>query len=228
MRRFLNERNLYLLLSLVIASGLWYYVAGGRSPHVDRATAKAVPVVPTIVGEPRFGYSLLGVQVTPTTVSIRGDPQRLEAVEQVTTEPINLSGATRDITQDVPIVTPEGIEVTTRVRVSIQIAPAVAITVLRGVRVQVPDAPAGTTVEVQPATLQVRVSGPVMLVTRLRADELTATLRIGELPPGQHTLPVRACTGTAVTGAVCVRGPAEIEVFDVQPAQIVVTIRRGG
>jgi YbbR domain-containing protein len=228
MRRFLNERNLYLILSFLIATGLWWYVASARSPRVERATAKAVPVVPTIVGEPRFGYSLLGVQVTPSTVSISGDPQRLETVRQVTTEPINLSGATRDISEDVPVVAPEGIEVGIRVRVSIQIAPAVAITVLRGVRVQIPDAPAGTSVELQPATLQVRVSGPVMLVTRLRADELTATLRIANLPPGQHTFPVRACTGTAVTGAVCVRGPVEIEVFDVQPAQIVVTIRRGG
>ncbi|MGH2349351.1 MAG: CdaR family protein [bacterium] len=227
MRRFLNERNLYLLMSLVIATGLWGYVAIGRSPSVERATAKVVPVVPTIVGEPRFGYSLLGVQVNPATVSIRGDPRVLETVQRVTTEPINLSGATRDITQDVPIVTPQGIEAGTRVRVSIQIAPAVAITVLRGVRVQVLGAPAGTSVDLQPATLQVRVSGPVMLVTRLRADELTATLQTADLPIGQHTLPVRACMGTAPTAAVCVRGPAEIEVFDIQPAQLVVTIRRG-
>jgi YbbR domain-containing protein len=227
MRRFLNERNLYLLLSLVIATGLWYYQASARTPRLDRATAKAVPVVPTIVGEPRFGYSLLGVQVNPATVSIRGDPRILETVQRVTTEPINLSGATRDITQDVPVVTPPGIEVGTRVRVSIQIAPAVAITVLRGVRVQVLGVPAGTSVDLQPATLQVRVSGPVMLVSRLRADEMTATLQTADLPTGQHTLPVRACAGTAVTAAVCVRGPAAIEVFDIQPSQLVVTIRRG-
>lgn len=216
MRRFFNERNLYLLFSLVIATGLWWYVASVRNPRVERATAKAVPVVPTIVGEPRFGYSLLGVQVTPAAVSIRGEPQQLEAVQRVTTEPINMTGATRDIVQDVAVIAPAGTEVGVRVRVSIQIAPAIAITVLRGVRVQVVGAPPGTAVDLQPATVQVRVSGPVLLVTRLRADEFTATVQAADLAAGQHTLPVR------------VRGPAEVEVFDIQPAQIVVTVRRGG
>lgn len=216
MRRFLNERNFYLLLSLVIAVVLWAYVTAARNPRLERATAKAVPVVPTIVGEPRLGFSLLGVQVTPAAVTIRGEPRQLETVQRVTTEPINMTGATRDIVQDVAVIVPAGTEVGVRVRVSIQIAPAIAITVLRGVRVQVVGAPPGTAVDLQPATVQVRVSGPVLLVTRLRADEFTATVQAADLAAGQHTLPVR------------VRGPAEVEVFDIQPAQIVVTVRRGG
>lgn len=217
MRRLLTERNLYLLLSLVIAVVSWGYVTVLRNPRVERASTKVVPVVPTIVGEPRFGYSLLGVQVTPAAVSIRGEPRQLEAIQRVTTEPINMTGATKDIVSDVAISAPLGVDAPPgRVRVSIQIAPAIAITVLRGIRVQVTDLPAGMTADLQPATVQLRVSGPVVLVTRLRADEFTATVAASDLPAGQHTLPVR------------VRGPAEIEVFDIQPAQVVLILRRGG
>lgn len=217
MRRFLNERYLILLLSLLIASLSWWYVTGSvRNPRLESATTKVVPVVPTIVGEPRFGYSLLGVQVTPAAVSIRGEPRQLETVEKVTTEPINMTGATRDVVSDVAVSAPLGVSVATgRVRVSIQITPAIAITVLRGIRVQVTDLPAGMTADLQPATVQVRVSGPVVLVTRLRADEFTAIVTAADLAAGQYTLPVR------------VRGPADIEVFDIQPAQVVLTLRRG-
>lgn len=216
MKRFLNERNLSLLISLLLASLAWYYVTVNRNPRVERATTKVVPIVPTIVGEPRFGYSLLGVQVTPAAVSVRGEPRQLESIQRVTTEPINMTGATKDIVSDVAISAPLGVDVPPgRVRVSIQIAPAIAITVLRGIRVQITDVPAGMTAELQPATVQLRVSGPVVLVTRLRADEFTATVAAADLSAGQHTLPVR------------VRGPADIEVFDIQPSQVVLTLRRG-
>ncbi len=215
MKRFFNERNVYLLLSVVIATGLWWYVSGARSPRVDRAGAKVVPVVPTIVGEPAYGYSLLGVRVIPAAVTITGDPRLLEPIQTVSTEPVIVS-ETHDFSRDVAVLAPPGIGAGMRVHVSVQIVPAVAVTVLRGVRVQVLDAPAGSTVGLLPATIEVHVQGPVLLVTRLRADHFTATVQAADLPVGQHRL------------AVKVTAPPQVEVLEVHPAEIVVTIRRGG
>lgn len=217
MRRFVNERNIYLLLSLLIATILWLYVTTARSPRVDRAGAKVVPVVPAIVGEPAYGYSLLGVRVTPTAVSITGDPSLLAPVQTVTTEPVNVSGQSHDVGEDVSVLTPPGIQAGMRVRVSVQIVPAVAVTVLRGVRIQVLDAPAGTVIDLQPTTIEVHVQGPVLLVTRLRAEQFTATIEAADLPIGRHRLPVKEVTA-----------PPQVDVLDVHPAEIVVTIRRRG
>jgi YbbR domain-containing protein len=148
-------------------------------------------------------------------VTITGDPRVLEPVQMVTTEPVNVA-ETHDFSRDVAVLPPPGVTSGVRVHVSVQIVPAVAVTVLRGVRVRVLDAPAGTTVVLVPGTIEVHVQGPVLLVTRLRAEQFTATVEAGDLPIGQHRLPVKVTV------------PAQVELLDVHPAEILVTIRRGG
>jgi len=83
--RLLNEQTALLLLSFVISVSLWAYVTAARTADTPRATTKVVAVVPAIVGEPAYGYSLLGIRVTPQIVTLSGNPGVLAQIQTAAT-----------------------------------------------------------------------------------------------------------------------------------------------
>lgn len=203
-----------LLLSLMTAVGLWMYVTLTRSP-VEFGTPKAVAVIPTIVGTPAFGYSVLSVRLLPQTVNLSGNPARLATVESVITEPVNITGAIRDVEQEVSVVTPLGLTASRRIRVSVQIAPAVAVTLVQGVRVEIRNVPAGAVAEVDPKTIQVQVQGPISVISRLRPEDFLARVD-GDIQEGRRRV------------KVIIEAPQQVELLAVMPAEVVVTVRRTG
>lgn len=214
MRRVLSEQNSMLLLSLLAAIGLWMYVTLTRAP-VEFGTPKSVAVIPTIVGTPALDYSVQSVRVVPQTVSISGNPTRLATVESVITEPVSIEGAIRDVVQEVSVVTPLGVTASRRVRVDVHIARALAVTMVSGIRVEVHNVPSGAVADVAPRTVQVQVQGPISVVTRLRPENFLARVD-GDVQEGRHR------------ARVIIDAPQEVELLAVMPAEVVVTVRKGG
>lgn len=214
--RILNEQTALFLLSLFIGFTLWSYVTTTRNPRVEQSTTKLAAVLPAIAGEPAYGYTVLGIRVTPQTVTVSGDPKMLAQITSVTTDTVNISGATRDFVQEVPVVAPGGLRVGGRVRVAVQIAPAIAVTTIRGIRIEPPEAGPGLTVAIEPALVQVQVQGPVTLVNRLRAADFSARIDGDAAEEGRRRAQVR------------VQAPAQVEVLSIVPSDVTVTVRKGG
>lgn len=215
-RRILNEQTVLLLLAFLISVTVWTYVNAGRTVIVPQTTTKVVPIIPAIVGEPAYGYTLLGIRITPQTVVASGDPKVLAGLETVTTESVNIAGLTHDFTQQVTVVTSAQVRISGRVRVSVQIAPAVAVTTVRGIRVQVPRGPAGMVVEVVPDRVQVEVQGPITVVYRLRASDFSARVDGLDFAEARQRLQVK------------VQGPSQVEVLTITPPAVTATVRKGG
>lgn len=211
-----SERNLLLLLSIIIAVTSWYYVITAQNPRIPRMTSKTVAVIPVLLGEPAYGYSLLGVRVIPPTVILSGTPERLAQIETVRTEPVVITGATRDVVRDVGLVGPAEIARSTRVSVAVQVVPAIAATVVRGVRVRVENVPRGLGVQVDPATVDVQVQGPVAIISKLRPEDLLARIDGTDFSEGRRRVPPEVQT------------PAQVSVLSVRPALVVIVIRKGG
>lgn len=214
MRRVLSEQYLLLLVSLAIAVTSWYYVTTSFNPRAVHT--KTVAVIPTIVGEPRYGYSLIGIRVLPPTITISGDSAKLESLRSVTTEPVDLAGETRDIIREVGLIGPPDIVRPGRVRVEVTIRPAFVATVVRGIRVRVENVPAGHVVQVEPDTVEVHIQGPLTIVSRLRANDFAAIVDAANFTEGRRRVQVE------------VKRPPEVEVLAVQPLTVTVVIRRGG
>jgi len=214
--RFPNEQTALFLLSLFIGFTLWSYITAARNPRVEQTTTKLAAVLPAIAGEPAYGYTMLGIRVTPQSVAASGDPKALAQLQSVSTETVNISGATRDFVQEVAIVAPSGIRVGGRVRVAVQIVPAIAVTTVRGIRVQPPEVGAGLVIAIEPDVVQVQVQGPVTLVNRLRASDFAARLDGPALEEGRRRAVVR------------VQAPPQVEVLSIVPAAVVVVVRKGG
>ncbi len=215
-RPLLSEQQLLLVLSFLIAVTSWYYVVSTRTPRGPRVTSKVVAVIPRVDGEPAYGYSMLGVRVTPPTVVLSGAPEQLAAVDAVRTEPVDVTGATRDVVREVAVDAPAGLPRPSRVRVAVQVVPAIAARVVPGVRVRVQNAPAGMVARVEPATVEVQVQGPVAVVSRLRADDLLAVVDGAELVEGRRRVRPQ------------VVAPPQVTVIGLRPDVVVVVVRRGG
>jgi len=214
--RFPNEQTALFLLSLFIGFTLWSYITAGRTPAVEQSTTRLAAVLPAIAGEPAYGYTLLGIRVTPQTVAVAGDPKMVAQVSSVSTETVNISGATRDFVQEVSVVAPAGLRVQGRVRVAVQIAPAIAVTTVRGIRVQPPEVSSGLVVAIEPALVQIQIQGPVTLVNRLRAADFSARLDGQTGEEGRRRAQVR------------IQAPPQVEVLSIVPPSVTVTVRKGG
>jgi YbbR domain-containing protein len=214
--RFLNEQTGLFLLSLFIGFTLWAYITAGRSPVVEQSTTRLAAVIPALAGEPAYGYTLLGIRVTPQTVTVVGDPKTVAQVGSVSTETVNISGATRDFVQEVAVVSPAGVRVAGRVRVAVQIVPAIAVTTVRGIRVQPPEVGTGLVVDIEPALVQIQIQGPVTLVNRLRAADFSARLDGQNTEEGRRRAQVR------------IQAPPQVEVLSIVPPSVTITVRKGG
>ncbi|HEX5689110.1 MAG TPA: CdaR family protein, partial [Roseiflexaceae bacterium] len=76
-------------------------------PIVSIAGIKRVPVVPSIVGEPASGFVVTDLSVDPQFVRLAGGSGSLEGVENITTEPVDIAGASRTISRTVRLREPE-------------------------------------------------------------------------------------------------------------------------
>ena len=77
---------------------------------LDRAVSRKTLIVSAdVVGAPAAPYRFGNIEVSPATVTAEGRPTQLAAVGTLTTRPINISGATKDAVERVPLIVPPGI-----------------------------------------------------------------------------------------------------------------------
>lgn len=72
---------------------------------------KRVPVVIGFRGEPAEGYKVGKYQISPSTVTILGKQKQVRAIEKLTVEPIDVSGAADTIKTTEDLLIPEGVKV---------------------------------------------------------------------------------------------------------------------
>lgn len=85
---------------------------------------KAVEVKPIVYGELAAGTTLRSITVKPPKVEISGDPQLIEKVDFVYTEPINVAGISRDTVKEAKLQLKEGMMASQNtVAVQISVAP---------------------------------------------------------------------------------------------------------
>jgi len=89
---------------------------------LDTYATRFVPVEAELVGEPAAGARVLSSRVIPNSVLVAGPASRIEALERVTTLPIDLSGHARDFEREVAVRPPEPL-------ISIQEQPTVNVIV---------------------------------------------------------------------------------------------------
>ena len=155
-------------------------------------TNKTVPVRPIVEGTPAAGFALQSLGVDPAVVTLRGLPEALSGIEEVSTEPLSIDGVSVDQVFTAALTIPDGARLVAggdaTVTVSASILPSISSrTFVTGVVCEGSGENACL-----PGLDQVALtlSGPGALLAQLSAAEVTPTLDVTGFAPGAYQVTV--------------------------------------
>jgi YbbR domain-containing protein len=178
-----------------------------------------VPIRPLLIGAPAPGFEVGTVTADPSVVTLRGAPEVLAAIAEVLTEPISLSGTNATLRATGTLVLPDGARLAdpaaAEPAIVVQIRETVATrTLLLGLVCS--GAPSGSACLPQIGQVAVTVSGTVSDLDALDVGDLTATLDVSGLGPGDHLVQPTVALPGGVT--LVTMSPISVTVTIVPPA----------
>jgi len=149
-------------------------------------------ILPKTKGQPAKDYIMTGITVVPTTITLFGDPVTLAQMPPfVETVQVDISGATEDIEERVPVVLPEAVAAvgSQSVVVHVRIEPvqgSQTMTLSPVVQGLDPDL---IVVGISPQTIDVILQGPLSKLKSLVVDvNVRAVLNLSGMNDGVHTV----------------------------------------
>jgi YbbR domain-containing protein len=157
---------------------------------IDRVVSRDLPLHLAIDGKVAQGYTISSVEVTPSSVVVRGPSRYVGQLTQVGTEPFDVKGLTSDVERGVEITPPgEGLRLSTaHAQARVAVTEVIADREFRGVDVRVKDPDYKYRLEPKQATLTIR--GPAARLAGLDAKGMAYVDAKG-VAPGAHDLPLQ-------------------------------------
>lgn len=175
-----------------------------KVPIEQRVGYKDVSIKAVLKGSAASGYWISNIVVNPSTLTIIGNPDILAKIPGfVETVPIDVTGATTDLSKRAVLSLPEGVSVLNNEGVTVQISVTPLLggqTVRRKIVVQ--NLKRGQTATISPDSVEVILSGPLPSLQNLAADDVQVVIDVTGLAVGTHQLKPRAI---AVPGALRVQ-----------------------
>jgi YbbR domain-containing protein len=182
-------------------------------PVVQELGYKTVPVVPDVRGTVAFGYQVVGIMVDPQSTTVAGDPRALADLSYLQTSPVDVSGAVGDVAVSAEPALPVGVALarSQTLFVRVLVSPVESSKTLE-IAPQVKGA-GDHPVTVDPGAVQVTVSGPMPVLTKLRPQDVTVTVDATGLIVGTHNI-----KPTVIV-------PSLLKLVSVAPSDVSVTVR---
>ena len=187
---------------------------------LEPLTEKRVNVIPDLRGSPAYGYELVQSVVSPATAVIRGARSRVQGVEALSTEEIDLTGRTGSFASKVKINLPNALvriagDGSADFRATIQES-----TVVRkydAVDVAAVDLPAHFSINSPPVVGSVQIQGTQLVVDGVRSDQVQLVLDCsGIRRPGQYVLHPRPAA------------PSSVAIMDWSPRDVTIDVVASG
>jgi YbbR domain-containing protein len=189
-------------------------VADIKAVVVQQQLTLPLAVLPSVQGGVADGYNLLSVTVEPPTVGVSGPLAQLQAIPYLTTDAIDVSGLRADVTRSVRLRVPAGLSVTrdsVNVRLHVMPAPGqISLTLTP----QVTNLADGLRASLQTASITVHLSGELPTLRTLTPSSVKANVNAEGLGEGVQVI------------KPTISVPDGVQVSDVDPAQVVVVLRR--
>jgi YbbR domain-containing protein len=168
-----------------------------------------------LLGAVKSGYRLTGLTINPQVVTLYSDdPDVIRALPgYVETQPLDISGASADITRSLSLVLPEGVQVVGNPKITVQVSISAiedSITISRPIRYQ--GLEPGLSVTLSPAFVDVILSGPAPIIWSLKPADIDVFLDLTGKGPGTYKLTPE------------VNKPSELQLVTLSPEQVEVVI----
>ena len=175
--------------------------------------SRPLVVSPVVTGSPGAGYDVVSVSVEPPVATAFGPPSFVSEAATLRTQPIDITGATKDIVRTVALDLPVDVSVSggTSVTVTVRIQPAQGRLTLGVTAVAVGLGPEFTISGALPL-VAVALLGELPTLQALRPNDIAATLNLSGLGAGAHEV------------TVSVSAPADALVASVSPETVTITL----
>lgn len=141
-------------------------------------------------GQVAPGYRITNVSVDPSIVTVTGRPKAISEIPgYLETAPVNVSNASADVVERVPLVLPEGVSLplagSQGVTVTINVtAIESSLTLQSDLTIQ--GLPSGLKATPSPKVVDVILSGPLPKLEMLKPEDVQVTLNLFDLERGTH------------------------------------------
>ncbi len=152
---------------------------------------KNVPVRPRISGDPRASYTVTDIRVIPRTVTLRGPESRLQDIDSVRTEHIDITGRTEPLRREIRLDIDDGLvtaELDAPVSLEIDIETEEIEETLSEVSVDAVNTSYEASIDPEAANLTVR--GPESVVSEFDRELIRVEIDLSEednRPPGTYS-----------------------------------------
>ncbi len=143
-----------------------------------------------LAGNPAPGYRVGTIETEPPSVAVSGRRDVVQAVPgYLDTTPIDLNGASQNLTLTVSLQTPEGLSIlsTPQILVKINLEPLESLLTLQ-LAPEIQGLERGFTATVTPEEVQLLVRGPFASIAQVDATQIGLQLDLTGLAPGKHTI----------------------------------------
>jgi YbbR domain-containing protein len=183
-------------------------------PIEQKLSYKTVPVQPKLQGSVGLGYQVVGVTIDPSTVTLVGDPKTLNQLQFVTTQPVNVEGATSDREVTIDLALPSTVALdrsqSTVVRVLVTSMDGSKTIV---VSPRITNGAPNVNYSVTPGAVNVTLTGPIPVLSHLGPDDVPVTIDAKGVITG--TMSIRAD----------VTVPALVHLESVQPPSVGLAVK---
>jgi YbbR domain-containing protein len=180
----------------------------------EDSSSKQVRVVPAYDGRPAPGFIVGKVTSAPETVEIVGPASSVKRAAAALTEPISVAGAREPVRGTVPVGVLDStlrLKAARTVVVDVQIVPAPFEHVVRGLPVHWRNLSPNLLLRFTPMAVDATVRGTREGLNRIGADDISASVDVLGLGPGEYSLLVRAESARTEAGVVQVE-PSKVQV----------------
>jgi YbbR domain-containing protein len=161
-------------------------------PVLQQGGYRDVIVKVTYQGQVANGYLLTDLSVFPPIVTVySNDPGLVNALPGVVeTKPLELHGASEDISTRLALDLPQGISVVGEqsVQVDVGISPIQSNLTLSKIKIEVVGLADGLSVQISPVEVEIFLSGPAPLLDSLLLQDIRVIVDVTELSPGIYQL----------------------------------------
>ena len=158
-----------------------------------QTSGKTVSVLPQTTGAPAEGFSVIQRTAMPQSVVVDGPPDVLSDILFVETEPIDITGRTDSLVQQIGLrPLPNGVTIvdppSSEVEITVVIQEVGGTQDLSDQPVQVIGLDAALTARVEPGTVSVRLDVPIDLLRTMSADDVKVRVDLSGRGPGVYEL----------------------------------------
>ena len=156
------------------------------SVRLEKKVTKTFAINAPYIGEPAAGYLALTPACEPSSIELTGAQSLINAIDQLRTKPVDLTGANESFKKKVPLdlENPQLFSSAQSIFiVSVPIQPKLGIKTIDNIPIQIKNNQARISIE--PASLSIEIKGPLdILGNKAVIDQIYAFMDLKDLKPG--------------------------------------------